>query len=282
MKQEKQQLNEFIDMVVAYKLIKILTTDFDKTEAFKLGIIDKNGKILKKRSELRGEERAAYTIFHTLIWNLKKLMLKIPGLKSKLGSYAAALFLLKEQYDQVHKEGGELFLESILESLGEDTRDLDVLFEGAFNQDLSAGVYVATHEMVTPSFEVIEEGDVILVGKDKMPFNEIKTVSLYTAVHMDSGEEIIVGKSSIEKIHEDTATAPEIVAGMAVFDVDAVPHDMIHGHQRYERWGKNKFGSLSDDTKKAIRKYSYRNRGKTVALRGKDGTITPFNKGRNK
>lgn len=282
MKQERQQLNEFIDMVVAYKLIKILTTDFDKTDAFKLGIIDKDGKILKKRNDLRGEERTAYTIFHTLIWNLKKLMLKVPGLKSKLGSYAAALFLLKEEYDQVHKEGGELFLESILESLGEDTKDLDVLFECAFNQDLSAGVYIATHEIVTPSFELIEEGDVILVGNDKTPFNKIKNVSLYTAVHMDSGEEVIVGEASIEKIHEDISTAPEMVAGMAVFDVGSVPHDMVHGHQTYERWGKNKFGSLDDDTKKAIRRYSYRNSNKTIALREPSGLMTTFKKGRNK
>ena len=278
----KTQLNEQVDLFVAYKFIKILTTDFDKTDAFKLGIIDKNGKILKKRRDLRGEERTAYTVFHTLIWNLKKLMLKVPGLKTKLGSYATALFLLKEAYNKEHKQGGETLLERILETLGEDKNDPDTLFESTFKQDLSAGVYVAKHEIVTPTFELIEEGDIILVGNEKKPFNEVKNVSLYTAVHMESGEEIIVGKSSIEKIHEDTSIAPEMVAGMAVFDVDDVPHSMVHGHQRYERWGKDKFGSLGDDVKSAIRKYSYRNRGKTVALRGKDGTITPFKKGRNK
>jgi len=99
---------------------------------------------------------------------------------------------------------------------------------------------------------------------------------------MDSGEEVIVGTASLEKIHEDIVTAPEMVAGMAVFDVDSVPHGMLTGHEYKERWGKEKFNSLDDDMKGAIRKYSYRNKDKTVALRARDGTITPFKKARSK
>ena len=276
----KTQLNEQVDLFIAYKFIKILTTDFDKTDAFKKGIIDKNGNILKKRNDLKGDERSSYTIFHTLIWNLKKLMLKVPGIKSKIGSYGTALYLLKESYNKEYKRGGEAFLESILETLGEDGDDVDTLFESNFNRLLSPGVYVATHEIVTPSFEIINEGEIVIVGNRKGPVNEIKNVPLYTAVHMDSGEEIIIGTASIEKIHEDIRIAPEMVAGMAVFDVDSVPHGMMTGHEYRERWGKNKFNSLDDDMKNAIRKYSYRNKDKTVALRAKDGTITSFKKAR--
>ena len=50
------------------------------------------------------------------------------------------------------------------------------------------------------------------------------SIPLYTAVHLESGEEIIVSKDSLEKIHEDYTMAPEMVAGMAVFDVDSLPH----------------------------------------------------------
>ena len=38
-----------LDIFVAYKFIKILTTPFKKTDAYKLGIIDDEGKVLKKR-----------------------------------------------------------------------------------------------------------------------------------------------------------------------------------------------------------------------------------------
>ena len=81
-----------------YQFLKKLVTPFEKTEAFKLGIIDKDGKILKKRRDLETkEEKSAYNLSDTLVWNLKKILGKIPLGKSKLASYAAALYLIKEQ-----------------------------------------------------------------------------------------------------------------------------------------------------------------------------------------
>ena len=273
---QKSQLNEQVDMLVAYKFIKILTTDFEDTDAFRLGVIDKDGNILKKRKDLRGDERTSYTIFHTLIWNLKKLMMKVPGLKSKLGSYASALFLLKEQYNKENNVGGELLAERILESLKDKFPDSDVLFECVFETPIESGVYIATQEIVTPSFETINEGEVIIIGNTKQALTEMSSVPLYTAVHLDSGEEVIISKSSIEKIHENINTAPELIASMAVFDVDSVPHDMIHGRKKFEKWNTDKFGSLDDNMKKAIRRYSYRNKGREIALRTPDGLITQF------
>ena len=83
-----------------YQFLKKLVTPFEKTDAFKLGIIDEKGKILKRRRDLdTSEEKDAYNLSDTLIWNIKKLMGKIPGGKSRLASYAAALWLIKEQQD---------------------------------------------------------------------------------------------------------------------------------------------------------------------------------------
>ena len=83
-----------------YQFLKKLVTPFEKTKAFELGIIDEKGKILKRRRDLEGdEEKSAYNLSDTLIWNIKKLMGKIPGGKSRLASYAAALWLIKEQQD---------------------------------------------------------------------------------------------------------------------------------------------------------------------------------------
>ena len=83
-----------------YQFLKKLVTPFNKTKAFELGIIDENGKILKRRRDLEtSEEKDAYNLSDTLIWNIKKLMGKIPGGKSRLASYAAALWLIKEQQD---------------------------------------------------------------------------------------------------------------------------------------------------------------------------------------
>ena len=83
-----------------YQFLKKLVTPFNKTKAFELGIVDEDGKILKRRRDLETkEEKEAYNLSDTLIWNIKKLMGKIPGGKSRIASYAAALWLIKEQQD---------------------------------------------------------------------------------------------------------------------------------------------------------------------------------------
>ena len=87
-----------VDLYMTYKFLRILTQPFDKTDAFKLGIIDERGKVLKKRKSLKtDEEKKSYTIFHRLIWKLKKIMEKLPLGKTRLASYAAALWFLKEE-----------------------------------------------------------------------------------------------------------------------------------------------------------------------------------------
>jgi hypothetical protein len=77
----------------------MLVTNFEDTEAFKLGIIDKKGKNLRKSSTLMTtQEREAYTYLHRLVFNMKKIINKIPSGESKLKSLIAALWLVKEQY----------------------------------------------------------------------------------------------------------------------------------------------------------------------------------------
>ena len=84
-----------IDLLITYRVIKMLVTPFESTEAYKLGIIDKNGKVLRKARTLStAKEKDNYTLLHRFVFNLKRLINFIPGGKSKLGTYAAALGLL--------------------------------------------------------------------------------------------------------------------------------------------------------------------------------------------
>jgi len=84
------------DTYLIYQVLKRLTTPFEETEAFELGLIDKNGKLIKKPKD--SKEKNAYTLFDRFIFNLKRILHRF-GLKSKFSSYAAALFLLKEKRD---------------------------------------------------------------------------------------------------------------------------------------------------------------------------------------
>ena len=81
------------DTYMIYQVLKRLTTPFNETKAFELGLIDKDGKLLKKAKTT--DEKKAYTYFDRFIFNLKRLLHRV-GLKSKFANYAAALFLLKE------------------------------------------------------------------------------------------------------------------------------------------------------------------------------------------
>jgi hypothetical protein len=89
--------NRPVDLLIAYRVIKMLVTPFDRQDAFKLGIIDKDGKVLKKYNTLKGtNEKRAYTMLHRFVFNLKRILAKV-GIRGALGSFAvAAALLLKE------------------------------------------------------------------------------------------------------------------------------------------------------------------------------------------
>ena len=91
-------LTQGSDLFFLFSFLKRLVTPFEKTKAFALGIIDKNGKnLIKKRKFTTQDQRDAYTMMDTLIFNLKRLLAVVPGGKSRIATYAAALLLLKEE-----------------------------------------------------------------------------------------------------------------------------------------------------------------------------------------
>ena len=92
-------MSRIVDNLVAYKILSMLVTNFEDTKAYKLNIIDKDCKNLKKSSTLKtSEEKDAYTYLTRLVFNMKKIINKIGG-ENKLKSLVAALFLVKEQYE---------------------------------------------------------------------------------------------------------------------------------------------------------------------------------------
>ena len=98
--------NRPVDLLIAYRVVKMLVTPFDKQPAFKYGIIDKDGKVLKKYNTIKGtNEKRSYTILHRFVFNLKRLLSKA-GIKGKLGSFAvaAALLLREDKRYAIHKE----------------------------------------------------------------------------------------------------------------------------------------------------------------------------------
>ena len=120
-------MGKFVDSVIAFRILHMLVTNFEDTAAYRLGIIDKNGKELKPMRELNTvEERDAYTLLHRLVFRIKKIINKVPIENKKLVSLAAAYSLVKEELangkESINLE--EKFLKRLDEDLTVEMQEL--------------------------------------------------------------------------------------------------------------------------------------------------------------
>lgn len=116
-------MSRFVDSIIAYRILRLLTTPFTDTDAFRLGIIDASGKELKRMSQLNTvAERDAYTVLHRLVFRIKRIIEKVPVDNKRLLSFAAALSLIKEHAEK-NKEPIDLeslYLERLKTNLHEE------------------------------------------------------------------------------------------------------------------------------------------------------------------
>lgn len=111
-------MSRFVDNVIAYRILSMLVKNFKDTQAYKLGLIDEKGKLLKKPST--SKEKDAYTYLHKLVFNMKKIINRLPGGESKLKSVVTALFLIKEYYESGNRTT------SLMEDRYKSLMDMDI------------------------------------------------------------------------------------------------------------------------------------------------------------
>ena len=190
-----------IDLLITYRIIKLLVTPFEKQEAYKYGIIDKDGKVLRKTKDLRtAKEKDAYTVLHKFVFNLKRLINIIPGGKSKLGTYAAALgLLLKENKDinmvELEKDLYKHLSENNLIKLDDDLKE-SVGFDF-----LEEGRYIITDQLEDLNGNTTAEvGDIVYTTENQKPFDNYFGVNLYHVINEDTKEQVMVSEDNIERI----------------------------------------------------------------------------------
>jgi hypothetical protein len=109
-----------VDNIIAYKILSMLVTPFDRTDAFDLGIIDASGKVLKIGKDLKTDaEKNAYDYLHRLVFNLKRLLNKLPGGEGLTKNLVAAYFLVKESHENYNTRDVEERFNALLETLDE-------------------------------------------------------------------------------------------------------------------------------------------------------------------
>jgi hypothetical protein len=152
-------MGKFVDSIIAFRVLHMLVQNFEDTPAYRLGIIDKNGKELKHMKDLNTVQmRDAYTLLHRLIFRLKRIINKVPIENKKLVSLAAAYALIREDLangkESINLE--EKFLKKLDEDLTAEIQELTeamdknkILSFRQFREDVGA-VAPANNAAATP------------------------------------------------------------------------------------------------------------------------------------
>ena len=200
----KQYLEEgrAIDLFVAYRFLRILTTPWENQEAFKLGIIDKDGKLLRKANTLKTEEeKSSFTLLHRLIFNLKRILHKIPGVKTKIGTYATALYLLKQHFATEVEEEDTIettFKNWCIDNGYIDSEDLNEAVGDKENY-LPKGKYKLKQDVFTDKSEIRGKlGDIVIAFADTPSTDEVLGQNIFKVVHKRSSQEMYVALEDLK------------------------------------------------------------------------------------
>ena len=197
-----------IDLFVTYRFIKLLTTPFNKTDAYKYGIIDDKGNRIREDNSTRPKVelttstlKNSYTILHKLVFNIKKIFEKVPGLRTKVGTYAAALFLLKDTFKE-HVEDPDMFEKEFMKYLKENKIELDRDISEeviGFGEVLPKGEYVLKNDILNKEEEELtaKKGDKVVAFDDEPPIDTILGVEIFPVVHVKTQEKIYVSLEDI-------------------------------------------------------------------------------------
>ena len=198
-----------IDLFVTYRFLRLLTTPFEDTDAFKFGIIDEKGNRIKKKGSTKPEVELAtselknsYTILHKLVFNIKKIFNKVPGLRTKVGTYAAALFLLKDTFKE-SVDDPDMFEKEFIKFLKENDIELDNEISEeviGFGEVLPKGEYVLVNDILNKEEEEVsaKKGDKVIAYDDEPPVDTVLGVEIFPVIHVSTQEKIYVSLEDIK------------------------------------------------------------------------------------
>ena len=198
-----------IDLFVTYRFVRLLTTPFEKTDAYKLGIIDGNGNRIRQPNSTKPavelatiEQKNSYTILHKLVFNIKKLFAKVPGLRTKVGTYAAALFLLKDTFKE-HVEDPDMFEKQFMKYLKENDVEFDDSISEeviGFGEILPKGEYVLVNDILNKEEEELtaKKGDKVIAFDDESPIDTVLGVEIFPVIHDKTKEKIYFSLEDIK------------------------------------------------------------------------------------
>lgn len=255
------------DAVYVFRFIRTLVQRWESTGAYKLGLIDAKGKRLKS-PETR-EEKNAYTFFHRVVFNVKRLFELLPGrYATRLTSYASALYLLRE-----HTELNDDQLINAIKKVYKLTEELD---ENTILELQENRVYQLKNDMILSNGEIADAGTSITVKRE---YDTFANISIFEAIHNLTQKQLYVSTSDIEKdlfLEEFSVTTSDVVMPPKPLKTDQgnkyqrfkVPTEVFtrfdRGRKKHQRW--KTFLDLTDEKQCAICQFAKKYRDALIVI----------------
>ena len=283
------------DLYAALRFLRLLTTRWEDTNAFKVGIIDADGKQLIKGRDVPSEHKKYYTLFHRLVFNIKRLLQKVPIVgKSILLNYASALLLLKEHLGIESDEEFKHILDEYIPNFINTTEELDEQVSISRRMILKEGIVVELNkDLLHPkTYEsIFTAGSKVRIIEQQTNQKSIFGIPIYEGIHEATGQKLFLSigdcKNDMMINEQEGGTAATVSTGsvgnldiafkrpkkkkdrnISVFDVDDESFSKLMNPKiKHKRW-KDYLNAESEQYNE-IRKCV--NRGDLVVLRDSKG-----------
>jgi hypothetical protein len=167
----------------------LLTTKWTDTGAFKAGILDKDGNVIRKPET--SDEKSVYNYFHRLVFNIKRMLNKVPFGKSTIASYLAALYLIKESFNVNDADLAKYLTEDINTIAINESEETDYLHEGQ---------YILKHDIAIPNVGefLARSGTEVIVEDTVSNVGFIFGYPVFEAFHSLTKSKIYITKEDIQ------------------------------------------------------------------------------------
>jgi len=184
------------DLYAALRFLRLLTTRWEDTNAFKVGIIDADGKQLIKGRDVPPEHKKYYTLFHRLVFNIKRLLQKVPIVgKSILLNYASALLLLKEHLGIESDEEFKQILDEYIPNFINTIEELDEQISISRRMILKEGIVVELNKDILhpKTYEsIFTAGSKVRIIEQQTNQKSIFGIPIYEGIHEATGQKLFL------------------------------------------------------------------------------------------
>ena len=189
-------LTRVSDTIYAFRFLRLLTTPWEKTGAYEVGLIDKAGKVLRKAETT--EEKSKYNIFHRLVFNVKRMLNKLPLGQTTIASYLAAFYLIKEKTRATDKQ----IANALREATGFDPLEIELhesTWYMAEDGKMRSGRYTLLNDIAMPATgEVFAlKNSTVVIKENAVPHGNIFGVNVYSAFHVKTRQTIFITQYDI-------------------------------------------------------------------------------------